>query len=155
MRSIVLIVASFGLVLWGCGEQDIPDGPRTFEGPAPKPVIVINPFKGLDEAGYSEGIGDPENVEKFLKTISGRLAMLMRNKDLRTQLMDHMRAAEGKPVNLSDLLLSSQKISDKLSADFKRAVAEKGVTGRLGTEIITRDTDADALLQVSEALFGL
>jgi len=154
--AILLIILSFAM---GCGDEGTSQkdelvGSGFDVAPAAKPIANVNPFQGLTEEGYAEGIGDPQNVDKLLKIISMRLSMLTKESGFRKALTDRL-SQDGKPVSLADLLLESDKISSHLPDPFKEIVEAQGVTGRLGSEILGGNTDAEALVKTSHALFGL
>ena len=151
------------LVICGCENMDHADhtslplflmDPESPEA-SPKAVASYHFFKGMDEVGYVEGMGNPRNVDIYLKVVSARLAALMQDKRLRIALLARIHQAENKQVNLADLVLESQRIMDNLSNGFKGEIDDKGVSGKSGTEVIGGDTNADAPVEIPHALFGL
>ena len=155
---VVALVCTIAGALLGCSEggpsakQELL-GPGTFQ--AAKPVVAANPLQGLDEEGYATAIGSPESMEGYLKIISRRVALAMKNKDVRRRLFEEIQLSADGTVNLAEVAGKNATVLAALSGGFQADLVEKGITGRLAEEMIRGDTDAQAFLKVSKALFGL
>ena len=84
MLSSVLLI---GVLLAACSSQDQPVGPDDDHSHIDaKHVQTYNPYEGLTEEQYWENFGTTADVAALLKVMAERIADLMTNVALRTEL---------------------------------------------------------------------
>ena len=151
-------VLALSLVFLGCNSKQSVNSADSHEPHIDaKHVASYNPFLGLDEDGYAERIGNPEAVRQFLDVLAAKLSAMMNNPDLREELAECLNDTPERDVNLAEAALSHPAILEALSVGFKQTVSSKGISGgELSADALMDATsDMDAVLIVSEGLFGL
>lgn len=157
-NSFLLSVLLLAVVLgtgWSCSK----DGTFFDANPAApfsaKTVASYNPFAGLDEDGYVEGVGAPKNYHAFLQMYAQRLAVALNDPAVRQIFLQAIDSAHQKEATLTKVLSGRPELLKTLADGFLRDVDNASLSDSRLTDIIADYDDRKAFLSVSEALFGL
>ncbi len=152
MKRLTLFLIA--VLAWGCSPDSTPFETNPVSSPSAKVAAVRDPFSGLDEQGHMDGVGSADTYRAYLQILTRRLALVLADESARNAIVMGIGKAEDQEANIAKLLASQPALLAKVAAGFKQDVDAASVDARL-PNIIKGMSDQNALLSVSEALFGL
>ena len=158
MKRLMLFLIPALLVGWSCSPDDAPSEANPVSSSpidySAKALASYNPFAGLDEDGYVDGVGSAKNYRDLLQMFARRVALAQQDDRARQIFVQAINRDDNGRVNITRLLLGHPALLDRISEGFINEVQEARTEGRLD-DIIGILDDRKAFLTMSEILWGL
>ncbi len=164
--SVLIVLVGFGT--WISCSKDASVSSIDPQPRATKPAVVsepvdfhpqtgvnYDPFNGMNEEDRKNAIGGREAAEKYLRVIVAHLARAMHNEQARHILHKVVPKVDNGEIHLAQIAAEYPDLLGVLSNGFKDAVDAKNPGGALHLKTQNTESNGEAILKVSKALFDL
>ena len=121
----------------------------------PQTNVNYNPYDGRSLDDIKVAIGGMSGAEKYLQVIARQVAQAMNDKDARSILHRVVPKWDEGEINLAQVAIEHPEFLKSLSVGFKSTILDKAVGADLSTIIQNTESDSEAILKASKALFDI
>ena len=121
----------------------------------PQTNVDYNPFPNMSLEERKAAIGGAEGAEKHLQVIIRHLAHAQNSTKARHVLHSVVPKRGNGEINLSQVAIEYPDLLQGVSGGFKDAISEKAIDDKLSEVIKNTDSNGEAILKASKALFDV